>query len=126
MACSCEGPAPSKPSQLLSLFFPFFSFIFFSIFLSLYGKLVGGLVLLCFRLFVLWTCPFLFHAYTFLVSRARGRFSLTGARYPLYRRGADPAKFERGCQMLAANVEQLLFCRGVHSDASVRLARRNG
>jgi len=28
--------------------------------------------------------------------------------------------------MLAANVEQLLFCRGVHSDASVRLARRNG
>jgi hypothetical protein len=28
--------------------------------------------------------------------------------------------------MLAANVEQLLFCRGVRSDASLRLTRRNG
>jgi hypothetical protein len=62
----------------------------------------------------------------FLVSRARGRFSLIGTRYPLYRRGTDPAKFERDCQMLAANVEQLHFCCGVHSGASVRLARHNG
>lgn len=28
--------------------------------------------------------------------------------------------------MLAANVEQLLYCRGVRSDASLRLTRRNG
>jgi hypothetical protein len=28
--------------------------------------------------------------------------------------------------MLAANMEQLLFCRGVRSDASVPLARHNG
>jgi hypothetical protein len=125
MACSCERPAPSTPHQLLSLFFPFFSlFLSFSLSLLQACWWSGAIV---FPPICIVGMPVSFSRQCcFLVSRARGRFSLTGTRYPLYRRGADPAKFERGCQMLAANVEQLLFCRGVHSDASVRLSRRNG
>jgi hypothetical protein len=72
------------------LSFIFFFYLFFSLFLSFYGKLVGGLVLLFFLLMCIVDMPVSFSRKCFfLVSRARGRFSLTGTRYPLYRRGAD-------------------------------------
>jgi len=45
----------------------------------------------------------------------------SGGVFPLYRRGVEPGKFERATNMLAADIEQVLWCRSVRSEAVMRM-----
>lgn len=49
------------------------------------------------------------------VQRSAVRDNVTGAgvAYPLFRRGVEKERFDRGVQLLGRDVEQMLIARGV-------------
>lgn len=46
-------------------------------------------------------------------SAVRDNVTGTGVAYPLFRRGVEKERFDRGVQLLSRDVEQLLMSRGV-------------